>query len=422
MKSWHKISFGELVDFPPKVSLRNGDSFPFIGMEDLDTNSRYVQNFSIRPYSSSGSSKFQVGDVLMARITPCLENGKIAQVQRLDGEAGFGSTEFFVYRAVKDKLTPGFLFYLAKSDLLWKSAVNSMVGASGRQRADAKFLKKVIVTIPNVATQEKIAAILTAYDDLIEVNKRRIALLEKMAEELYREWFVRMRFPGHQNTKFVKGVPVGWKLNRFTDLVVMNPRESVHKGDSVPYVGMENLSQTSMHFVSNETRIGASGSKFRNRDSLLPRITPCLENGKRGFVSCLENGQVGVGSTEFIVFREKILPAEYIYLLTCNPSFRQHAELSMTGASGRQRVQHDCFDYVFISTPPESIRNHFLGITQPMFESISLLADQVSVLTRTRDLLLPRLISGKIAVEDLDIQFPPSMREEAAEPSASPRN
>ena len=267
------------------------------------------------------------------------------------------------------------------------------------------------IPIPSSKTQRKIAAILTAYDDLIETNKRRIALLEKMAEELYREWFVRMRFPGHQNTKFVKGVPVGWELDRFTNLVKMNPRESIHKSDPVPYVGMENLSQNSMHFVSNEVRTGASGSKFRNKDTLLPRITPCLENGKRGFVTCLQDGQVGVGSTEFIVFREKVLPAEYLYLLTCNASFRQHAELSMTGASGRQRVQHDCFDYFFIQTPPENLREQFVDITRPMFDSISHFAAQITVLTRTRDLLLPRLISGKLSVEDLDIQIPPSMRE-----------
>jgi type I restriction enzyme S subunit len=289
----------------------------------------------------------------------------------------------------------------------------NLVGAA-QQHFNVTVAKELKLQIPPRRTQDKIAAILTAYDDLIEVNKRRIALLEKIAEELYREWFVRMRFPGHQNTRFVRGVPEGWDLKRFTELVEMNPRESIPKSDPVPFVGMESLSQTSMHFVWNEARTGASGSKFRNRDTLLPRITPCLENGKRGFVSCLENQQVGVGSTEFIVFREKVLPAEYIYLLSCNASFRQHAELSMTGASGRQRVQHDCFDYFFIPTPPEDIRSRFVGIAGPMFESISQLAAEIEVLTKTRDLLLPRLISGKLSVEDLDIQFPPSMCEEAA--------
>lgn len=290
---------------------------------------------------------------------------------------------------------------------------------AGVPTLNQNHLHKLSVKIPPLPTQRKIAAILTAYDDLIETNKRRIALLETMAEELYREWFVRMRFPGHQNTRFVKGVPEGWPLKRFTNLVTMNPRESIHRSDPVPYVGMENLSENSMHFVSNETRKGGAGSKFRNRDTLLPRITPCLENGKRGFVTCLKDQQVGIGSTEFIVFRERILPAEYIYLLSCNPSFRQHAELSMTGASGRQRVQHDCFDYFFIPEPPELILAEFVKISRPMFESVSYFAAQNENLTKTRDLLLPRLISGKLSVENLDIQFPPSMQEETPEPESA---
>lgn len=310
--------------------------------------------------------------------------------------------------------SPCFIYYLLQT--LYRSGFMAVfnIQHTGVSRFQyTSFKKHTKLKIPNRTNQEKIAAILTAYDDLIETNKRRIALLEKMAEELYREWFVRMRFPGYQNTKFVKGVPEGWPLQRFTEVVFMNPRESVHKSDFVPYVGMDNLSVSSMYFETNEVRQGAAGSKFRNRDSLLPRITPCLENGKRGFVSCLEEDQIGIGSTEFIVIREKVLPAEYIYLLSCNASFRQHAELSMTGASGRQRVQHDCFSYFFVPTPPQAIRNKFSGIISPMFESVALLSQENVKLTQTRDLLLPRLISGKLSIEDLAIRFPPSMCEEA---------
>ena len=283
-------------------------------------------------------------------------------------------------------------------------------------------LHKLTVPPPPLerSAQQKIAAILTAYDDLIEVNKRRIALLEKMAEELYREWFVRLRFPGYQDTRFVKGVPEGWKMRRFTDLVEMNPSETLPSSETVPFVGMDCLSQSSMHFSWKEQRTAPSGSKFRNRDTLFPRITPCLENGKRGFVSCLHDDQIAVGSTEFIVFREKVLPAEYIYLLSCNNSFRQHAELSMTGASGRQRVQNDCFGYFFIPAPPPGLLRRFTDVVRPMFTSVSVYAEEIENLTKTRDLLLPRLISGKLSVEDLDIQFPPSMHEAMTEQEALP--
>jgi restriction endonuclease S subunit len=191
---------------------------------------------------------------------------------------------------------------------------------------------------PQVAEQKKIAAILTAYDDLIEVNQRRIAALETMAEELYREWFVRLCFPGHAKVKLVKGVPEAWDVLPFTKVANINPTERLPKGEEVPYVGMDELSTSSMYFVSHEKRKDGSGSKFRNRDVLVPRITPCLENGKRGFTMTLAEGELAVGSTEFIVVREKLFSAEHLYLLTCSNTFRQHAELSMTGASGRQRV------------------------------------------------------------------------------------
>ncbi|MGB0513724.1 MAG: restriction endonuclease subunit S, partial [Wenzhouxiangellaceae bacterium] len=223
----------------------------------------------------------------------------------------------------------------------------------------------------------------------------------------------RMRFPGYRDTCFVKGVPKDWTLARLSELVQLNPRESVRKDETAPYVGMDKLSTNSMYFEYSESRMGTSGSKFRNRDTLMPRITPCLENGKRGFVSCLEDDQVGIGSTEFIVFREKVLPAEFIYLLSCNASFRQHAELSMTGASGRQRVQQDCFDYFFVAMPSTEILKKFVEMTRPLFLLVAQLSASNANLVKTRDLLLPRLISGKLSVEDLDIQFPPSMENAA---------
>jgi len=213
-----------------------------------------------------------------------------------------------VYADTK-KNDPDFVFYLAS---LLRGTLEAYAGGAATPIVNKSSFSKIKLRVPQHDIQQKIAAILTAYDDLIEVNKRRIALLEKMAEELYREWFVRLRFPGYQNTRFVKGVPEGWEMKRFSELVEMNPSETLPSSEVVPFVGMECLSQSSMHFSWKEERQRPSGSKFRNGDTLFPRITPCLENGKRGFVSCLNDDQVAVGSTEFIVFREKVLPAEFI--------------------------------------------------------------------------------------------------------------
>jgi type I restriction enzyme S subunit len=276
------------------------------------------------------------------------------------------------------------------------------------------FKNHTELSVPDLPTQQKIAAILSAYDELIENNKRRIALLEKMAEEIYREWFVRLRFPGHEKVKFVKGVPNGWEVRPFSQIVNINPSERIDKSEERPFVGMEDLSLTSMFFTSKETRKGGSGSKFRNYDVLFPRITPSVENGKRGFVMTLADGQFGLGSTEFIVMREKVIGPEHIYFLTCSSDFRKHAELSMTGASGWQRVQEKCFSFFLVKTPPSEVRRQFSEIVRPHFSQIHLLSRQTDHLVKSRDLLLPRLMSGKLSVENLDIQFPPGMAEEAA--------
>lgn len=260
--------------------------------------------------------------------------------------------------------------------------------------------------------QQRIAAVLSAYDELMENNRRRIALLEKLAEEIYREWFVRLRFPGHEKVKLVKGVPEGWTVRPFPEVVDINPTERIDKEEERPFVAMEQLSLTSLYFTHNERRKGHVGPKFRNWDVLFPRITPSVENGKRGLVLTLADGEVAQGSTEFIVFREKVLTAEHIYFLSVSEGFRTNAELSMTGASGRQRVQEQCFTQFLVKTPPPDLREKFTSVVRPMVSQIHLLSTQSEALQRTRDLLLPRLISGKLRVEDLDIQFPPGMAAE----------
>jgi type I restriction enzyme S subunit len=310
----------------------------------------------------------------------------------------------------KAKADPLYLYYYFRLPST-VSYIENHALQSGVPHINLGILRKFEVIYPPLLVQQKIVAILSAYDDLIENNQRRIALLEKMAEEIHREWFVRMRFPGHKQVKFEKGVPDGWLLKPFSELVEINPTERPNKDEEKPYVGMEDLSTSSMYFVYKEKRTGNSGSKFRSRDTLFPRITPCLENGKRGFVMTLGESELAIGSTEFIVMREKILTAEYIYLLCCLEPFRKHAEISMVGASGRQRVSEECFSSFLVKTPPVRILDLFSKIVKPIFEEVALLSKKNSRLTAMREQLLPRLISAKLAVEHLDIHFPPSMRE-----------
>jgi type I restriction enzyme S subunit len=147
-----------------------------------------------------------------------------------------------------------------------------------------------------------------------------------------------------------------------------------------------------------ETRAGNSGSKFQNGDTLFARITPCLENGKTGYVQFLPNAtSVAFGSTEFIVLRSRTLTPEFVYLLARSEEFRGVAIKSMSGATGRQRVQEQCFNDFHIVQPPRELLETFTSIVAPSFQLIFRLQLQLENLRRTRDLLLPRLLSGQIS-------------------------
>jgi type I restriction enzyme S subunit len=246
--------------------------------------------------------------------------------------------------------------------------------------------------------QRRIASILTAYDDLIENNRRRMALLEEAARKLYREWFIRLRFPGHERTPIRNGLPEGWERVFVPEAIDINPTTKLSSEHEHWYVEMSDLPTDSMVIQNAIKRNGRSGAKFQNGDTLLARITPCLENGKTGFVNFMAEGEVGRGSTEFIVLRSKRLSPEYVYCLARTYEFRENAIRSMVGSSGRQRVQVEAFDEFSILIPPALILEHFNNFAKPIFNQIKNLHTQTRKLRTARDRLLPKLMSGEIEV------------------------
>ncbi len=263
-----------------------------------------------------------------------------------------------------------------------------------------KYLKEKEIPLPDLPTQRKIAGILSAYDDLIENNLRRIKILEEMAQSLYREWFVHFRFPGHESVKFTDSsigcVPQGWDVKAMTEAVTVRPKVSIPKGGDIPFVTMGGLSENSMLITEVESRDAPTGARFQNGDTLFARITPCLENGKTGYVEFLPSDDaVACGSTEFIVLRSKTVCPQYVYLMARSDAFRDNAIKSMSGATGRQRVRDECFDQFFLAQPPEDLLERFKSITRPQFELIHSLNLRNQTLRRTRDLLLPQLLSGQ---------------------------
>ncbi|HTV40483.1 MAG TPA: restriction endonuclease subunit S [Candidatus Sulfotelmatobacter sp.] len=393
--------FSDYVELNPRVTLVKGERVPFVSMDAISPANRWVRAQEERPASGSGS-KFAPGDTLFARITPCLENGKIAQFA--DDRPGMGSTEFFVLRARPNIADPNFVFYFARTRELRAAAEKSMSGASGRQRADITALSEFPCKLPSLLAQHRIAVILTRYDALIENCKQRIHIQEEMARLLYREWFVHFRFPGYENVPRVASrlgeTPKGWEIKRVAECVQINPRITVLRNGEKPFVPMGCLSNDSMLITDIESRQSNSGAKFQNGDTLFARITPCLENGKTGFVQFLpDSDAIAFGSTEFIVLRSRTLTPEFVYLLARSDEFRGNAITSMSGASGRQRVQEKCFDTFFIVHPPGDLLDQFSAFVAPSFRLIHQLYLEIQNIRQTRDLLLPRLLSGQLQPE-----------------------
>ncbi|MBE3144237.1 MAG: restriction endonuclease subunit S, partial [Planctomycetes bacterium] len=315
----------------------------------------------------------------------------------------FVDSHVTILRLNHEILLPEFLIYLFPLPEYQKKIYGLVTGATGQLEFSRTNLQKLDVEVPPLPIQRKIAAILSAYDDLIENNTRRIRILEEMAQAIYREWFVHFRYPGYEGVRMVESsmglIPEGWEIASFSDLVEIDPPTQVDKEIEKPYIDMGGLSINSMVIQWDEWRVGINGSKFQNEDVLFPRITPSVENGKGGFVQCLPKGMKGIGSTEFIVFRKKYFPSEYIYFLSRDDKFRENATKSMIGASGRQRVQKDCFGNFYLPSPPPELLRKFTEFVLPIFRFIQVLSEKYNNLRIQRDLLLPKLLSGEIVFD-----------------------
>ena len=303
-----------------------------------------------------------------------------------------------------------FLYYWLQSPQ-GKAELKKCTIGSSQSAYTIVLLKEMAISLPPFPTQHKIATILSAYDDLIENNLRRIKILEEMAHALYREWFMKFRFPGHEKVRMVDSslgkIPEGWEVRTMPEAVEIRPKLPVPKSKQVPFLPMGSLSKTSMLVGNFEHRPKASGARFQNSDTLMARITPCLENGKTGFVQFLPtNDSVACGSTEFIVLRSRTVCPEYVYLMARSDLFRDNVIKSMSGATGRQRVREECFDKFLLAQPTAKVLNQFHSIICPKFRFIHLLSSKNQTLHQTRDLLLPKLISGELNVSDLEINIP----------------
>lgn len=383
---WRNYIFSDFVAINPAIKLDSTREYSFVEMKDLDEKSKFVSPSAKRKPSSG--SRFQNKDTLFARITPCLENGKICQVKNLDGNVGIGSTEFLVFRGREGISDNEFIFYLSRHSEVRRYAEQNMLGTSGRQRVPREAFDNLELELPPLPIQKRIANILSVLDDKIELNRQTNTTLEAIAQAVFKAWFI-------DNDDVVN-----WDVVPLPEIINLNLTRTLKKSSIAPYLDMANMPTQGHRAIEWRDRPFGSGTKFINGDTLLARITPCLENGKTAFVDFLKDGQVGWGSTEYIVFSPKPpLPPEYGYYLARTEEVRSHAIQNMIGTSGRQRASASCFDSFMISVPPAELAAQFGEVAQSLMAEIRANDEESRTLASIRDTLLPKLMSGELSVK-----------------------
>lgn len=318
------------------------------------------------------------------------------------------------YVVPKTKLDMRWLYYAIKHYKLGEIDDGSPIPSTTRAAVYIQDLE-----IPPEPEQRAIAQILGALDDKIDLNRRMNETLDAMARALFKSWFIDFDpvsakaegrdhglpepladlFPDRFEISELGEIPAGWRVGPLSDVIDINPNRPLQSGEVAPYLDMANMPTQGHSPNVVIQRAFTSGMRFIVGDTLIARITPCLENGKTAYVDFLNDGQVGWGSTEYIVLRPKLpLPAEFAYCLARSDEFRDFAIQRMTGSSGRQRVPADALSHYRVVTAPDPVAALFGRLIGPLFERANVAARDSQTRAALRDTLLPKLISGELRV------------------------
>jgi type I restriction enzyme S subunit len=419
---WQTLTIGQLgrvvTGKTPKTSDPNnfGGQIPFVTPTDMDgckvmaTTARYLSELGA---STVKSSIIPAGSVMVSCIGSDMGKSVIAkhrcvtnqQINSVLVDANF-SSEFVYYNLSMRKAE---LQHLAS-------------GGSTMPILNKGMFSEIKIDLPPMPEQLQIAKTLSALDDRITLLRETNATLEAIAQALFKSWFVDFDpvraklegrapvgmdeaaarlFPDSFEESVLGLVPRGWRVATLADAFEINPTRKLSKGSMASYLDMASLATMGHCVEAPIEREMGSGAKFQNGDTLLARITPCLENGKSAFVDFLAEGQIGWGSTEFLVLRPKSPLPHYLgYLLCRHPAFREYAIQSMSGTSGRQRIQNDVLGRYLLAVPDLEIAAVFSGVIEPIQRSIAANHQSAQTLATLRDTLLPRLISGQLRLPE----------------------
>lgn len=385
MKSeWTTRSISDIAEINPRESISKGSTAKKIPMDVLQPFTRDIPSYQMEEFK--GGTKFRNMDTIMARITPCLENGKTAQVRCLDkGEVGFGSTEYIVFRG-KEGTDPDYLYYLICSPLVRDPAIKSMVGSSGRQRVQTDVVANLQIAVPDYEEQVKIGGLLKALDDKIQLNTEINKNLFEQARALYKDRYIDL-------SPFDGNIPVGWHAGTVSEIIELHDSKRIplssrerEKLDKIyPYYGATSV----MDYVDRYL--------FDGIYLLLSEDGTVVDDKGFPILQYVE-GKFWVNNHAHIITGKNGFTVELLYLLFSLTSVKA----IVTGAV-QPKISQANLNKVPVLIPDANELDSFDRIIQPFFAQIRNLRAENDRLATTRDTLLPKLMSGELDVSDIDL-------------------
>ena len=368
MKSeWTKKKLSDIADFNPRETIKKGAIAKKIPMDVLRPFYRDIPYYVEECFS--GGVKFRNGDTIMARITPCLENGKTAQVSILnDGEVGFGSTEYIVFRAKEGIADKDYLYYLVCSPEVRDPAIKSMVGSSGRQRVQTDVVKNLEIDVPPLVEQEKIGSFLKVFDDKIALNDRINKNLADQTQAIYQQYFVAEANPD-------------WPLGHLSDLIDIKYGKDHKKlaDGTYPVYGSGGI----MRYVERPL--------YEKESVLIPR------KGTLNNVIYVNQPFWSV-DTMFYTEMKQDNVSKFVYHYVKSKDLA-----SMNAGSAVPSMTTAILNALELPLPSIEALKHFEVSVAPMYEMMQKNEEESHKLAKLRDALLPKLMSGGIDVSALSL-------------------
>ena len=396
------------IDINPKEFLAKGTLAKKISMDKLQPFCRDVPEYEIAKFS--GGAKFRNGDTIMARITPCLENGKTAMVNILEpDEVGFGSTEFIVFRAKEGYTDPDFVYYLVKSSIVRDPAIKSMVGSSGRQRVQTDVVQNLVIPFPNLSEQRKIASILKSLDDKIALNTTINDNLEQQAKALFRKWFIDSSDRSQ------------WKSGTFSDIIMStlngdwgkeypsgNNIKKVYcvRGADIPDVKAGNKGKMPTRYILPKNY---AIKKLETGDIVVEISggSPTQSTGRCTAItqSLLDRYDSGMVCTNFCKAIKPLSGYSMFVYYYWQYLYDKGVFFSYeNGTTGIKNLDFSGFlETEPITLPPFERIADFDAYCQTNFDQIFANGKQSEQLSLLRDALLPKLMSGELDVSAIEI-------------------